>query len=56
MDYKQESQKLKQKLHSEIKNLIDQGYSYNEVAKELNLTPQHVNYIVQKHLKGGEAK
>lgn len=56
MDYKLESQALKQKLHTEVRNLINSGYSYNEIAKKLNTTPQHISYInkVLKR-KGGES-
>lgn len=53
MDYTHESQQLKKKLHNEVKRLIDLGHSYNEIAKELNITPQYV-YLINKKLKGGE--
>jgi len=56
MDYKQESKKLKHKFYTEIQQLLNEGYSYNQIAKKLNATPQHINYIVQKHLRGGENK
>jgi len=59
MDYTAESQQLKQqlkqKLFHEVKRLLDLGHSYNEIAKELNITPQYV-YLINKELKGGESK
>jgi len=55
MDYTQEQKILKQKLHTEVKRLLDLDLSYNEIAKELNITPQYV-YLINKKLKGGEVK
>ena len=55
MDYTAEQKKLKQRLHSEITRLREENYSYNQIAKELNITPQYVGLICRQ-MEGGEAK
>lgn len=48
MDYTAETKKLKEQLYKEINTMVADGFSYNQIAKQLNITPQYVAYIIKK--------